>query len=104
MNDPSANRKAAGARLVAVDLTDETGAPLGRLSDLDGRTTVGEIASQATIYGMPDDDYALYRVTAGAGGAESVERIPPTTRLSDIETPDGDCLRLRFAPALKGAR
>ena len=103
MKDPLAELETVGVGSVAVDLSDESGAPLGRL-DLNSRATVGEIAANAPTFGLPDDEYAIYRVTAGPDGKEAVERIPPSARLDDIETPKGDCLYLRYAPALKGAR
>lgn len=103
MKDLLATLETVGVDSVTVDLTDEGGVPLRRL-DFDSDRTVGEIAAIASAFRLPDDDYAIYRVTTGPDGKEAFERVPPSTRLGDIETPEGECLYLRFAPQLKGAR
>ena len=93
----------AAESTVVVDLTDECGAPLSRIG-LDRDLSVGELASQAAAFDLPPgEDYALYRVATKADGTEAAERLAPGTRLGDISTEDDKVVRLRFAPALRGA-
>jgi hypothetical protein len=102
MSDPIAALEETGAGAVTVVIEDE-GGEVARL-DLPGETSVGELSSQASVFGQPPGEYALYSVNAGPDGRESVTRISPMTKLDEIETPEGELPRLRFAPALKGAR
>ncbi len=102
MNNADIAAVAASAG-VLIDLADEAGVPLAQLT-VSPDTTVGEMAAQYQVFGLPGgDSYALYRVSSRKDGTERVQRLAPDTRLGDIDVDTDDMLRLRFAPALRGA-
>lgn len=88
---------------VLVDLADEAGVPLAQMT-VSPDTTVGEIAAQSGVFGLPEgDSYALYRITRRKDGTEKGHRLAPDTRLGDIDLGTDEMINLRFAPSLRGA-